>query len=81
MTSLEARSVVVGNRQLAARARDLAARAPRGSIECKAAGCLAVLLDATRSATAARKLLGEIGQDNVRDRAGQLLGELLAQGT
>ena len=69
------------NRQLAARARDLAARASAGSLERKAAGCLAVLLDQTRSATAARKLLGEIGQDNVRDRAGQLLGELLAQGT
>jgi hypothetical protein len=69
---------VTGNRQLAARARDLAARAPRGSLECKAAGCLAILLDQTRTVAAARKLLGEISQDDVRDRAGQLLAELAA---
>jgi hypothetical protein len=74
----ETSSVVTGNRVLAARARDLADRAPRGSVECKAAGCLAVLLDQTRSATAARKLLGEIGQADVRVRAGQLLAELAA---
>jgi hypothetical protein len=69
-------SVVTGNRLLAARARDLARRAPRGSVECKAAGCLAVLLDDTRSTAAARRLLAEIGQDDVRNRAGQLLAEL-----
>jgi hypothetical protein len=77
MTS-EAGSVVIGNRLLAARARDLARRAPRGSRECKAAGCLAVLLDDTRTVAAARKLLAEIGQDDVRKRAGQLLAELAA---
>jgi len=32
-------TVTIGNRQLAARARDLAGRAPRGSLERKAAGC------------------------------------------
>jgi hypothetical protein len=71
-------SVVTGNRLLAARARDLADRAPRGSIECRAAGCVAVLLEQTRTVAAARKLLGEIGQADVRDRAGQLLAELAA---
>jgi hypothetical protein len=69
---------VTGNRLLAARARDLARRAPQGSVECKAAGCVAVLLDQTRSAAAARVLLGEIGPVDVRVRAAQLLAELAA---
>jgi hypothetical protein len=71
-------SVVTGNRLLAARARDLADRAPQGSLECKAAGCVAVLLDDTRTVAAARRLLGEIGQDDTRERARQLLAELAA---
>lgn len=69
---------ITGNRLLAAQARDLARRAPRASLECKAAGCLAVLLDETRSAAAARKLLGEIGPVDIRERAGRLLAELAA---
>lgn len=72
-------TVITGNRQLAARARDIAGRAPRGSLERKAAGVLAVALGTTRSATAARKVLGEVDQDDIRNRAGALLGELLEE--
>jgi hypothetical protein len=69
-------TVIIGNRQLAARARDIAERAPRGTLERRAAGCLAVALGTTQSATAARKVLAGIGQDDIRIRADQLLGEL-----
>jgi len=71
--------VVTGNRQLADRARDLAAQAPRGSLERKAAGCLAVALSTTGTVPAARKVLGMIETADIRDRAGQLLGELLQE--
>jgi hypothetical protein len=70
-------TVITGNRQLAARARDLADRAARGSLERRAAGVLAVALGTTRSAAAARKVLGDVDQAGIRDRAGEILAELL----
>jgi hypothetical protein len=51
--------------QFADRARQLADRAPAGSLDRKAALCVA-----------ARKALGDIGQADVRGRAAELLAEL-----
>jgi hypothetical protein len=55
----ETGSAVPGNRLLAAQARDLASRAARGSVECKAVGCAAVLLGETRT-VAAGQMLAEL---------------------
>jgi hypothetical protein len=71
--------VVTTNQQLAGRARDLADRAPRGSLERRAAGCVAVALGTTRSIAAARKVLDDIDQADIRGRAGALLAELLKE--
>ena len=70
-------TVTIGNRQLAARARDIAERAPRGTLERRAAGVLSIALGTTRSAGAARKVLAEVDQDDIRIRAEQILDELL----
>jgi hypothetical protein len=67
--------VIVGNRLLAARARELADQAPHGSLARKAALSAAVLLDETRSITAAGKLLGEI-DPAIRQAAAEVLGQL-----
>jgi hypothetical protein len=67
---------VVGNRLLAARASDLAGRAPRGSLECKAAGCAAIALGETRTIPAARRILADVGNGDVRAAALQLLDQL-----
>lgn len=58
--------------------RTLAARAPRGSLECKAAGCAAVALAETRSVTAARKVLSQLRQAGIKAAALQLLDQLAA---
>jgi hypothetical protein len=72
---------VTGNRELAARARGLADQAPAGSLERKAALSAAILLDETRTVAAARKLLGEIVNDVMRQAAGELLGQPTTQPT
>ncbi len=70
-------AVILGNRQLAARARDLADRAPRGSLGRKAALSAAVLLDETRSIAAARKLLQRAAADpEIRQAASDVLDDL-----
>jgi hypothetical protein len=73
-------TVIIGNRTLAARARDLASRAPRGSLERKAAGCLSVVLGETRTVAAARQVLDTIEAADIRTRAAEMLGELLSSG-
>jgi hypothetical protein len=70
---------VTGNRLLAARARDLGTRAPRGSLDRKAALCAAVALDETRSLRAARLVLDDLDQADVRDAARQLLDDLTTE--
>ena len=70
-------SVVVGNRQLAARARDIAARAPRPSLDRSAALCLAVCLATTGSVNAATRALGDVEQPEIRQAAAQLLARLV----
>jgi hypothetical protein len=69
-------TVITGNRQLAARARDLAGRAPSGSLDRRAALCVAVLLGTTKTAAGARQALSKIDQADIRTRAETLLGEL-----
>ena len=66
---------VTGNRQLAARARDLAARTGE-PVARRAALCCAVALGETRTAAAARKVLDEITQEHIRQAAIELLGDL-----
>ncbi len=78
MTSI----VTTGNRQLAARARDLAARAPSGSAERKTALVAAVALDETRTVAAARgvlRMLDYPGQASIRRAALDLLGQLAGE--
>lgn len=65
------------NQALAAAARELAASAPRGSIDRPAALCSAVCLETTRTAEAARKALADIGPANIRARAAEILDQLL----
>ena len=65
------------NRDLAAQARDLAGRAPRGSVDRPAGLCAAVCLGSTRTAAAAREALAGIGPADVRTRAAQILAELV----
>lgn len=74
-------TTAVSNSDLAAQARELADRAPRGSIDRPAALCSAVCLATTRTTAAARKALADIGPADIRTRAGQLLGELLSDTT
>jgi hypothetical protein len=62
-----------GNAELAERARQLAAQA---GIDRRAWLCVSVVLQETRSVSAAAKLLPEIPTANVRDRAAELLAEL-----
>lgn len=63
---------------LAARARQLHAEAPRGSLERKAAGCAAVVLTDARTQAGARKMLRAAGglADEVRDAALALIDTL-----
>jgi hypothetical protein len=69
----------IGNRQLAALARDLAAGAPGGSLDRKAAGCCAVALGETKTVAAARKVLAAVEMVDVRDAANELLDRLAAR--
>jgi hypothetical protein len=69
-----------GHQEAAARARQLAAVAPLGSLDRKAAGCLVVLLASTKTLTGARKILPEIPLDDVRQAAADLLDQLTQEG-
>ena len=69
-----------GNRQLAARARGIAASAPPGP-QPIAAGCATVALATTRTTAAARAaLIGQYLRPEVRAAALRLLGELSGDG-
>jgi hypothetical protein len=70
---------ITGNRTLAARARDLAKQAGRGTLGRRGALVLAVALDETRSVRSARKLLDDLDQADVRDAARQLLDDLITE--
>jgi hypothetical protein len=59
----------VTNAELAARARSIAARAPRGSQDRKAYGCAAVVLATTSTLAAARKALAGECPDFVKAAA------------
>jgi hypothetical protein len=70
-------TVIEGNRILAARARDHAARAEPGTLARKAADCACIALATTKSLTAARQVLdGWDGPSDVKAAAAQLLGQL-----
>lgn len=73
------------NQTLAARARDLAARAglesdDPHSAKRKAALCAAVLLGTTTSVTAARKCLGQIENALLRQAASDVIDQLAHKG-
>ncbi|HEY1323114.1 MAG TPA: hypothetical protein VGF32_22850 [Streptosporangiaceae bacterium] len=64
-------TVIEGNRILAARARDHAARAEPGTLARKAAGCACIALATTKTAAAARQVLDSWdGPADVKDRRG-----------
>jgi hypothetical protein len=69
----------VTNAELAARARQLADRAARGSLKRKAAGCAAVALGDSRTLATARKILALLWQDDVRLAALDLIDQLAAE--
>lgn len=64
------------NADLVDRARAVAARAPRGSMERRAWGCAAVVLSTTRTIGAARNALAEVLDPDVRAAALDVLGQL-----
>jgi hypothetical protein len=72
---------VTGNRLLAARARDIARQARSDPPVRRAALCLAVILDDTRTLAAARKLLPTLDdvRPGLRDPAARIL-DLLTEG-
>jgi hypothetical protein len=68
------------NLDLAESARDLADRAPAGSLEKAAAGSVAVTCATTRDFEQARTVLGGVVPDDVRQAAIALLERLAADG-
>lgn len=64
------------NQDLAPIARDRAARAPVGTAERKAWGCLAVALSTTGSLAGTRRVLSVVAQADIRNHANQLLDQL-----
>jgi hypothetical protein len=73
-------TVIEGNRILAARAQDLAARAAPATLARKAAGAACVALATTKSLTAARAVLAAWdGPGDVRQAALTLLDQLTQQ--
>ncbi|HEY1914255.1 MAG TPA: hypothetical protein VGH27_01655 [Streptosporangiaceae bacterium] len=69
-------SDTTGNRTLAARAREVARQAPRGSVERRSALCAVVALDDSRSVATARKVLAGLDDAAIRQAAIDLIGEL-----
>jgi hypothetical protein len=69
-------TVLEGNRILAARARDLAARAEPGTLARKAAGCASVALDTTNSVKSAQAALDVLWEDDVRQAALAVIDQL-----
>jgi hypothetical protein len=55
--------------------------ADRASLDRRSWACLGVLLATTKTTAAARGLLAEIEQPAIRERARQLLGEVLQEAT
>jgi hypothetical protein len=69
---------VTANCDLAVRARQLAAKAPPGSLDRKAALCAAVGLAESSTIDGARRVLDAWpGPAEIKTAAGELLGELL----
>ena len=66
------------NLDLAESARDLADRAPAGSLEKAAAGSVAVTCATTRDVDQARTVLGGLVPEDVRRAAIELLDRLVA---
>ena len=64
-------------RELAERARQLAAAAPNGSLERKAYGCAAVALSTTGTLGAARRVLGFVRQVDVQAAAIRMVDVLV----
>jgi hypothetical protein len=62
-------TAVQRNQDLAAQAREIAASSPRGSIDRRSWGCVAVALDTTASLAAARRVLAEMPADDVQAAA------------
>lgn len=67
---------MTGNETAQAWAQDIADKARTGSLERAAAGCLVVVLNSTKTLTAARRMLPEIPLDDVREAAAELLDQL-----
>lgn len=55
--------------ELAARAREMAARSPAGSLDRRAFGCVAVALSTTGTIPSARRVLELVTQADVRSAA------------
>ena len=70
---------ITGNRSLAARARDVARHAARGSTERKAALCAAVALDESRSVRGALSLLDDLDDPHIAQAAADLLDQLATE--
>jgi hypothetical protein len=66
-------SRAVANQDLAAAAREHAARETAASLGRRAWGCLAVALSTTGTVASARKVLDMVAQDDVRNTARNLL--------
>jgi hypothetical protein len=74
-----ATTAVPPNQDVADAARQMARAAERGSLDRRAAGCVAVAADFTRTLASARKALDAIDprMPDVRARAGEILTELV----
>jgi hypothetical protein len=70
-------TTAAGNAALAARARDLAGQAGRGSVDRLAGLSLSACLSTATSIAGARKALAEIERPDLRQRAGEILAELV----
>jgi hypothetical protein len=67
---------MTANADLAIRARQLAAKAPNGSLERRALACASIALSTTTTIAAARRVLAEVGQADVQLAALAVLEQL-----
>ncbi|MGI8334885.1 hypothetical protein ACRYCC_33445 [Actinomadura scrupuli] len=74
-----AASSMTDNLDLAARAREVADRAPAGSLQRAAAGSVAVTCATTRNVAEARDVLDGVSPDDVRAAALDLLDRLVLE--
>jgi len=70
---------VTANRDIAGRARQLADKAPGGSMDRRAYGCAGVALSTTGTIAAARKVLGLVRPAEVQAAAMAALDQLASQ--